>query len=141
MIDIFRTRKTNYFLIFIVIILMVSCAQNVEPTAENINKIFVSKDFVFEFHPLGKTEKSISFREDYLVYKSDQPTIRRDITYDEVLLINGFIQGIVNQHQSNIEKESTSYYVVKNTAYKAIITPEQKDYYFEALLKTLKLTK
>ena len=61
--------------------------------------------------------------------------------YDEVLLINDFIQKIVNKHQDHLEKESASYYVVKNTAYKVIIIPKQEDFYFEALLRTLKLTK
>ncbi|WP_299258898.1 hypothetical protein [uncultured Aquimarina sp.] len=129
------------FLIFFALIFITSCARNVEPTVENINKIFSSQDFTFEFHQIGKTNKSISFRDDYLVYKSDQPTIRREITYDEVLLINNFIQKIVNLHKDDKDIESSSFYVVKNTAYKTTIIPEQESYYFEILLKTLKLNK
>ncbi|WP_299213184.1 hypothetical protein [uncultured Aquimarina sp.] len=127
-------------LILSILVFITSCARNVEPTAENINKIFTSQDFTFEFHQIGATKKSMSFRDDYLVYKSDQPTIRREITYDEVLLINDFIQKIVNLHQDDKDTESSSFYVVKNTAYKTTIIPEQEGYYFEALLRTLKLT-
>ncbi|MBW1294001.1 hypothetical protein [Aquimarina litoralis] len=128
------------FILLITCFGLMSCAKQVEPTVENINKIFASQDFTFEFHKSGESKKSISFRNDYLVYKSDQPTFRREITYDEVLLINDFIQNIVNLHQNNVE-ETPSYYVIKNTAYKAKIIPKQEDYYFEALLKTLKLIK
>ncbi|MHA7059344.1 hypothetical protein ACWGOQ_0019105 [Aquimarina sp. M1] len=128
-------------LLILVCLSLNGCARTVEPTVENINKIFASKDFTFEFHKIGETTKSISFREDYLVYKSDQPTIRRIITYDEVLLINDFIQKIVNLHQDDMPQESSSFYIVRNTAYKTTIIPKQEDYYFEALLKTLKLTK
>ncbi len=125
--------------LFLMLIFLVSCARKVEPTIENINKIFASRDFTFEFHKKGGNCKSLSFRNDYLVYKSDQPTIRREITYDEVLLINNFIQKIVNVHSGILDPETNSYYVIKNTAYKAIIVPEQEDYYFEALIKTLRL--
>ncbi|MBQ4801311.1 hypothetical protein J8L88_00510 [Aquimarina sp. MMG015] len=126
-------------LLIIICLVSTSCARNVEPTVDNINKIFASQDFTFEFHKLGDTKKSISFRDDYLVYKSDQPTLRREITYDEVLLINDFIQNIVNSHQNDLDIESSSYYILKNTAYKTTIISDQEDFYFEALLKTLKL--
>jgi len=121
------------------LILLISCARAVEPTVENINKIFASQDFSFEFHELGKAKKSISFREDYLVYKSDASTIRREITYDEVVLINNFIRKIVHVHQKNRDATASSHYIIKNTAYTTTIVPLQEDYYFEILLKTLQL--
>lgn len=129
----------RFFLVLCTVMSFFSCARKVEPTPGNINKIFESKDFTFEFHQADGNCFSISFRNDYLVYKSDQPTIRRDITYDEVLLINDFIQNIVNLHDPQKNTESSSYYVIKNTAYKTTIIPDQEDYYFEALLKTLKI--
>ena len=125
--------------IFLVVIGVVGCARNVEPTPENINKIFSSKDFTFEFHKANGKKQSISFRNDYLVYKSDKPTLRREISYDEVVLINDFIQEIVNLHSENLDPESNSFYIIKNTAYKTKIVPDQEDFYFEALIKTLKL--
>lgn len=128
------------FILLMICFGLISCAKNVEPTPKNINKIFASQDFTFEFHQSGESKKSISFRNDYLVYKSDEPTFRREITYDEVLLINDFIQNIVNLHQNDV-KEASSYYIVKNTAYTTTIFPKQEDLYFEALLKTLKLVK
>jgi len=126
-------------LIVVICLSSIGCARRVEPTIENINKIFASKDFTFEFHQMNESKKSISFRNDYLVYKSDEPTVRREISYDEVLLINDFIQKIVQVHQDGLDEESISHYVIKNTAYKVIIIPKQEDYYFEALLRTLKL--
>ncbi|KAA1242857.1 hypothetical protein [Aquimarina sp. RZ0] len=120
-------------------IFIMSCAREVPPTAANVNKIFTSKDFTFEFYHKNGSVASLSFRVDYLVYKSDQPTMRREIEYDEVLLINDFIQKIVNLHSDKLNRDTSSYYVIKNTAYKTIIIPEQEDFYFEALLKTLKL--
>ncbi|MAQ75513.1 MAG: hypothetical protein CL613_04170 [Aquimarina sp.] len=119
--------------------LLCSCAQQVDPTADNINKIFNSKDFTFEFHPIDGTTKSLSFRVDYLVYQSDQPTVRREVSYEEVVLINDYIQRLVNLHSDSFTTENHSYYIIKNTAYKTTIIPDQEDYYFWALLKTLKL--
>ena len=120
-------------------IVIVGCAYEVAPNAASINKIFASKDFTFEFYSSKGTKESLSFRQDYLVYKSDKPTIRREVTYDEVLLINNFIQNIVDLHSESLDKEDHSYYIIKNTAYKSVIIPEQEDFYFEALTKTLKL--
>ncbi len=121
------------------ILTAISCVREVAPNVDTINKIFASKDFTFEFHNIKGDKESLSFRQDYLVYKSDKPTVRREVTYDEVLLINNFIQNIVNLHSKSLDKETHSYYVIKNTAYKSTIIPEQEDFYFEALIKTLKL--
>lgn len=128
-------------MILIIVVLLAGCARSLEPTPENINKIFASKDFTFEFHKKEGTCKSLSFRNDYLVYKSDGPTLRREITYDEVLLINDFIQKIVNKHINGLDSENNSHYIIKNTAYKVVIVPKQEDFYFDALIKTLKLDK
>ncbi|AXT61667.1 hypothetical protein D1816_15330 [Aquimarina sp. AD10] len=126
-------------IVLLPIVFIISCARTLEPTAENVNKIFASKDFTFEFNTATGNCKSLSFRNDYLVYKSDKPTFRREVTYDEVLLINQFIQKIVNLHSTSLDPKTSSYYVIKNTAYTTTIVPDQEDYYFEALLKTLKL--
>ena len=132
----YKSLKPITVLIFM---LLCSCAQQVDPTADNINKIFNSKDFTFEFHPIDGTTKSLSFRVDYLVYQSDQPTVRREVSYEEVVLINDYIQRLVNLHSDSFTTENHSYYIIKNTAYKTTIIPDQEDYYFWALLKTLKL--
>ncbi|MBQ4822051.1 hypothetical protein [Aquimarina sp. MMG016] len=121
------------------VFIMSGCARNVEPTVENINKIFSSQDFTFEFHKTDGACESLSFRNDYLVYKSNKPTIRREITYEEVLLINDFIQKLVNLHSGELNPEVSPHYIIKNTAYKTVITPDQEDFYFKALIKTLKL--
>ncbi|WP_103068891.1 hypothetical protein [Aquimarina sediminis] len=125
--------------IFLFVVFLASCTRNVETTTNNINKIFDSKDFTFEFYRFNGGNQSLSFRNDYLVYKSDKPTYRREISYDEVLLINAYIQKIFNAHSTTLDPEKTSFYVLKNTAYKLIIVPDLEDFYFDALLKTLKL--
>jgi len=131
----------KFLMLFVALTLIYSCAQTVDPTIENINEIFSSKDFTFEYNELGKSKKSISFRVDYLVYQSDEPTVRREIKYKEVILINDFIQNIVNLHQTGAEKESSSHYVVKNTAYETVIIPKGNSKDFSMLLKELKLIK
>ncbi len=128
-------------ILLLFLICMISCARSIEPTVENINTIFESKDFTFQFNRLDGRQESLSFRNDYLVYKSDKPTFRREISYDEVLLINDFIQKIVHLHSYALDPETSSYYVIKNTAYKVIIIPEQEDLYFDALIRTLRLDK
>ncbi len=126
-------------IIFISVLCCIGCARSVPPTPENINKIFASKDFTFEFNTSNDKCRSISFRNDYLVYKSDAPTLRRGITYEEVLLINDYIQKIVHLHSNALDPDTSSHYIIKNTAYKVVIVPDQEDYYFDVLLKTLKL--
>ena len=134
---IYQCKKT---VILLMLLFAVGCARRLEPTVENINKIFASKDFTLEFHTVNEKYASLSFRNDYLVYKTDSsPIYRREITYDEVLLINDFIQNILNLHSEKLNPEKTSYYVIKNTAYKVMIVPDQEDFYFEALIKTLQL--
>lgn len=127
--------------IFLFIIFIAGCARNVETTSENINRIFASKDFTFEFNRSTGDTESLSFRNDYLVYKSNEPTYRREISYDEVLLINEYIRKIFIAHSTKLDPETSSYYVLKNTAYRVVIVPQLEDLYFDALLKTLKLDK
>jgi len=129
----------NFRYVLLGLIIFMSCARSVEPTVENINTIFKSMDFTFAFYDKDGGVKSFSFVNDVLVYKSDQPTIRREISYAEVLIINDYIQNIVNLHDSSLNPEEQHHYVVENTAYKAIIVPRQEAFYFEELLKTLKL--
>ncbi|RZS99164.1 hypothetical protein [Aquimarina brevivitae] len=109
------TYTQRYFLLVLglpLLLLIGSCAKQVEPTSQNINKIFASKDFTFAFVPLHGEKKSLSFRVDYLVYQSDGPTIRREISYNEVLLINNFIQELVRVHNASLSTENHSYYMI-----------------------------
>ncbi|UZO81996.1 hypothetical protein NBT05_05885 [Aquimarina sp. ERC-38] len=129
----------KYLLTLLLIISLVSCAREVPPTVENINKIFESKDFTFEYHDKAGSCQSLSFRHDYLVYKSDQPTVRRTISYDEVLRINRFIQDIVNIHNDNLRNENNPYYIIENTAYTTAVFPEYEPKPFSELLKELEL--
>ncbi|WP_025742819.1 hypothetical protein [Aquimarina pacifica] len=126
-------------LLFLSFIFILGCARTVEPSVDNINRIFASKDFTFEFNRLNGKKESLSFRSDFLVYKSDKPTYRREVSYDEVLLINDYIKKILSLHSNTLDPNTSSYYVIENTAYKVIITPNLEDLYFDALILTLKL--
>lgn len=121
------------------LIFLLGCAREIAPTVENINKIFESKDFTFKYYDKEGNCESLSFRHDYLVYKSDAPTVRRTITYDEVLRINNFIQQIVNQHDNSLKSKRTGYYIIENTAYVAAIFPKKKEQSFSSLITELGL--
>ena len=129
----------RYLFCLVVWSVLLGCAKEVKPTPGNINKIFESKDFTFKFYGHSGACQSLSFRHDYLVYKSDKPTIRRTITYDEVLKINKFIQDIVNVHKEDLRNRSHSYYIIENTAYITAIFPEYEPKPFSELLKELNL--
>ena len=118
---------------------VITCAKQVPPTVRNVNKIFESQDFTFEYHDRNGTCQSLSFRHDYVVYKSEKPTVRRTISYNEVREINGFIQKIVNDHQETLNPDKTSYYIIQNTAYTTVITPKTAQNNFESLLRSLNL--
>ncbi len=127
--------------VFLWIIVLVGCAKKVEPSVAAINTIFSSKDFTFEFNRANGQRESLSFRSDFLVYKNSEQTYRREISYDEVLLINDFIKKIFELHSNTLDQNKASHYIIKNTAYEVVLVPELEDFYFDALLKTLKLTK
>lgn len=130
--------RTSIFVFLAVVIC--GCAIELPPTTDNINKIFESKDFTFAFINSEGNEKSLSFVNDYLVYKSEAPTYRREVTYQEVVLINRFIQELLDDHQNDITSDKSAYYKVYSTAYKIRMYPKQLgEERFMELLSFLKL--
>ncbi|WP_405378168.1 hypothetical protein [Nonlabens sp. Asnod3-A02] len=101
------------------IILLASCTQEVEPTIENMNSIFESKDFTIEYHLTDARVESMSFIEDILVYKANDSVVRKTISFDEALLINQLIQEKFKQHDSN--NNETPSIIVLNTAKKVTL--------------------
>ena len=101
------------------IILLASCTQEVEPTIENMNSIFESKDFTIEYHLTYSKTESMSFIEDILVFKANDSVVRKTISFDEALLINQLIQNKFKMHDSN--NEETPSIVILNTAKKVTL--------------------
>jgi len=91
-------------ILFISLLIIASCQQTVDVTTENINSIFATKDFSISFSMSDNKETSMSFREDYMTYKSDQGTQRVELSYDDVLKINGFIAQQYPLHDETREE-------------------------------------
>lgn len=95
-----KIMKKLFLLLSFVIIS--SCQQTAEVITENINSIFSTRDFSISFRMSDTKEESMSFREDYMTYKSDQGTQRVELSYDDVLKINGFIAAQYKLHDASL---------------------------------------
>ena len=84
--------------------IIISCQQTIDVTTENINSIFATKDFSISFNMSDDKETSMSFRDDYMTFKSDQGIQRVELSYDDVLKINGFIAEQYPLHDEAREK-------------------------------------
>lgn len=91
---------TPILLLFVII----SCQQTADVTKENINAIFATQDFSISFRMSEEKESSMSFREDYMTYKSDQGTQRVELSYDDVVKINTFITEQFPLHNADGEE-------------------------------------
>lgn len=93
--------KNNRFLLLLVLLaLLISCQQTLEVSTENINAIFETKDFSISYSISDTQEVTMSFREDYMTYKSDQGTRRVELSYEDVLKINEFIAAQYKLHDA-----------------------------------------
>ncbi len=119
------------------LIILVSCAQEVDPTVNNMNDIFDSKDFTIEFVLDDSRTESMSFIEDIIVYKTAKETKRNTITFDEALLINDFIQSQFKLHDaSNSEIPSI---IILNTAKKVTLKIPKYEAAYSNLITKLEL--
>ena len=104
--------------------IIVSCQQTADVTTENINSIFATKDFSISFRMSDNKESSMSFREDYMTYKSDQGTQRVEISYDDVLKINAFIASQYPLHEEGREEETPSITIYTDTKKVTLKVPQ-----------------
>ena len=124
-------------LLLFVIMTGASCQQQMEPTVENINQIFQTYDFQIKFHINNGQEYRMGFLNNEIAYFSPQETVRRELSYDDVRLINTFVQyrfresGTAPTTPHKIEIYNDSKSVAFNTM------NYQKD--FEQLLNKLNL--
>ncbi len=84
------------FIFVLLIALFVSCKKQQEPTIENINAIFQTKDFNIEFRMDDDHTYRLGFREDYVSFFSNAETQRNVISYDEAVATNKLIQNLFN---------------------------------------------
>lgn len=91
----------TFFPIIFLLLLTTSCQQEVEPTIENINSIFETKDFSVEMFYNDKSYR-LSFRDDFMTYVSPKETQRKTISYDEAALVNAYVQ---NEFRSSLQSE------------------------------------
>lgn len=88
----------NRILIYgILILLFVSCKKQQEPTIENINAIFQTKDFNIEFRMDEDNTYRLGFREDYVSFFSNAETQRHVLSYEEASATNALIQSLFNR--------------------------------------------
>jgi hypothetical protein len=121
-------------LTLLLLVILVSCAQEVDPTIENMNDIFESNDFTIEFIIDADATESMSFIEDLIVYKSAVGVVRRSISYDEALLINDFIQSQFRFHK--VSHSETPAIIILNTAKKVTLKiPNYKMDYLHLIRK------
>ena len=116
---------------------MASCTQSLEPSIENINSIFQSNDFTIEYILDSDDKESMSFRDDYIVYKKAEGVKRRTITYDEALLINDFIQNQFQFHKDN--HSETPAIIILNTAKKVTLKIPNYEVDYRNLINKLDL--
>ena len=96
--------KMKKLILLLSLFLVLSCQQTADVTTENINSIFATKDFSISFRMSDNKEASMSFREDYMTYKSDQGTQRVELSYDDVLKVNAFIAEQYPLHDATREE-------------------------------------
>jgi hypothetical protein len=121
-------------ILLISLIIFASCVQEVDPTVDNMNDIFNSKDFTIEYVLDDSRTESMSFIEDIIVYKTTKGTKRRTITFDEALLINDFIQSQFKLHEAS--NSNIPSIIILNTAKKVTLkTPNYEANYLDLINK------
>lgn len=91
----------NSSLMLVVIFALISCKNQQEPTIENINTIFQTKDFNIEFRMEDDRNYRLGFREDYVSFFSEAETQRKTISYEDAVMVNSFVQRLFNERTQN----------------------------------------
>ncbi len=129
----------RYIKILMLTLLLYSCGQQLPTTIDNVNKIFSSQDFTLEINDPSQEKITLSFVNGYFVYKDSLNTYRREITYREVVMINEFIQSIMNTHEEGASIENSISYIIKNVSYEVLIIPNTTNKAYLEMLEKLKI--
>lgn len=133
--------------LLILLMATASCQQEVEPSVDNINSIFATQDFQIRFTMENGDEYRMGFLNNDINYFSPQETIRRELSYDDVRLINTFVGErfrtstalSMNSSETQTEKDLNSSIEIYNDTKKVIFNSPDFTAEFEELLLKLKL--
>jgi hypothetical protein len=124
---------------------IVSCQQELEPSVNNINSVFETQDFGIRFTLESGDEYRMGFLNNDISYFSPQETIRRELSYDDVRLINTFVADRFRESESETETETgteknlNSSIEIYNDTRKVVFNTPHFTAEFEQLLSQLKL--
>ncbi|BAO54911.1 hypothetical protein [Nonlabens marinus] len=88
-------------ILILILILTTSCQQELDPSAANINSIFETQDFQIRFTLENGSEYRMGFLNNEMAFFSPTETVRRELSYDDVRLINTFVQ---NRYRASEDK-------------------------------------
>lgn len=132
----------NLFLI-LPLFLIVSCQKDLEPSMDNINSVFETQDFGIRFTLESGDEYRMGFLNNDISYFSPQETIRRELSYDNVRLVNTFVElrfrESKTETETKTEKSLNSTIEIYNDTRKVVFNTPHFTAEFEQLLSQLKL--
>jgi len=128
-------------LLLLSLILAASCQQELAPSVEHINSIFATQDFQIKFTVENGEEYRMGFLNNDIAYFSPQETVRRELSYDDVRLINTFVGDRFRESdtQTETEKSLNSTIEIYNDSKKVVFKTQNYREEFEELLLKLKL--
>ncbi len=137
--------KKLFLLLFL--LAATSCQKTLEPDVENINSIFATQDFQIKFAMGNGDEYRMGFLNNEIAYFSPQETMRRELSYDDVRLINTFVQNCYRDSETELELEpenemqmsNSSTIEIYNDSKKVVFTTGNYHSEFEQLLTKLNL--
>jgi hypothetical protein len=106
---------------------------------DNINSIFKTQDFGIRFTLESGDEYWMGFLNNDISYFSPQETIRRELSYDDVRLINTFVGERFRESKTKTEKSLNSTIEIYNDTRKVFFNTPHFTAEFEQLLSQLKL--
>jgi hypothetical protein len=129
-------------LCFFVFITAISCQREMEPTIANINSIYDTQDFQIKFEMNGGEVYRMGFLNNDMAFFSPAQTLRRELSYDDVRLINTFVEARFRESVIKLKSESQperDQVEIYNDSKRVVFqTPEYRTE-FESLLTQLNL--
>jgi hypothetical protein len=112
---------------------------------DNINSVFETQDFGIRFTLESGDEYRMGFLNNDISYFSPQETIRRELSYDNVRLVNTFVElrfresKTETETETKTEKSLNSTIEIYNDTRKVVFNTPHFTAEFEQLLSQLKL--
>ncbi|WP_194851651.1 hypothetical protein [Nonlabens antarcticus] len=134
----------NLFLL-LPLLLIISCQKELEPSIPNINSIFDTQDFNIRFMMKNGTEYRMGFLNNEIAFFSPQETLRRELSYDDVVLINTFVgdrfrtSAALSMNSSEKAHNNAGQIEIYNDSKKVVFSSPDYSAGFEQLLIKLKL--